>query len=116
MGLVKLEGMEFYAYHGYYDEEQKMGNKYNVDLVVSVNVEEASETDKLQYAVNYEALYRIVKGEMLISSRLLEHVAQRIATKVREKYTKIAWAEVAISKFNPPIAGVCRAATVVYRN
>ena len=31
MGKVALEGIEFFSYHGYYEEEQKLGNKYEVN-------------------------------------------------------------------------------------
>ena len=34
MGQIALEGMEFFAFHGYYDEEQKIGNKYGIDLYI----------------------------------------------------------------------------------
>jgi dihydroneopterin aldolase len=114
MGIVKLEGMEFYAYHGYYDEEQKMGNKYNVDLSVTVDFSDAAATDKLAHTVNYEQVYRLVKEEMGKPSRLLEHVAQRIAARVRAAYPGIHRIEVSLSKFNPPIDGICRAATIVH--
>lgn len=115
MGWVKLEGMEFYAYHGYYDEEQKMGNKYNVDLSAKVDFSDAASSDKLVHTVNYEQLYRVVKNEMSNSSRLLEHVAQRIADHAMANFKAIQKLEVRISKFNPPIDGICRAATVVYK-
>lgn len=115
MGIVKLEGMEFYAYHGYYDEEQKMGNKYNVELAIGMDFQEAADTDKLQNTVNYESLYRMVEKEMKVPSRLLEHVAQRISSLIIRTFPEVEWAEITLSKFNPPIDGICKAATVVYK-
>ena len=67
--------MEFFAFHGYYDEEQKIGNKYGVDLYIKTNLLAAGESDKLQQTVNYEVLYRLVAEEMRAPARLLEHVA-----------------------------------------
>ena len=115
MGIVKLEGMEFYAYHGYYDEEQQVGNKYNVELAISMDFQQAADTDRLQNTVNYESLYRMVEEEMLVSSRLLEHIAQRIATRILHTFGEVEWAEITLSKYNPPIDGICKSATVVYR-
>lgn len=114
MGWIKLEGMEFYAHHGYYDEEQKMGNKYNVDLHAKVDFSDAASSDKLSETVNYEQLYQVVKKEMDNPSRLLEHVAQRISDTAMEHFKGIQELEIHLSKFNPPIDGICRAATVVY--
>ena len=42
MGQIALEGMEFFAFHGYYDEEQKIGNKYGVDLYIETNLNAAA--------------------------------------------------------------------------
>lgn len=114
MGIVKLEGMEFFAYHGYYDEEQAMGNKYNVDLSIQVDLEAPAKTDRLSDTINYEELYRLVKVEMEEPARLLEHVAKRISEKLLATFTPIERIKISLSKFNPPLGGICRSATIVY--
>ena len=43
--MVSLEGLEFFAYHGYYDEEQKVGNKYSVDVTVRADLKAAAVED-----------------------------------------------------------------------
>lgn len=113
MGFIHLEGLEFFAYHGYYDEEQKVGNKYSVDLEIETDLHEASSSDKLPDTINYEQLYRIVKAEMEVPSRLLEHIGGRISDKIYEEYSSIKSCKVAISKYNPPVGGVCQRARVV---
>ena len=62
MGKVSLEGMEFYARHGYYEEERVIGNKYSVDIVLDVDFSEAVSDDKLGGTVNYEKVYEIVRN------------------------------------------------------
>ncbi|MDX5443432.1 MAG: dihydroneopterin aldolase, partial [Hymenobacteraceae bacterium] len=47
MGQIALEGMEFFAFHGFYDEEQKIGNKYGVDLYIKTDLHAAAESDDL---------------------------------------------------------------------
>ena len=113
MGRVALEGMEFFAYHGYYDEEQKMGNKYSVDVAVDTDLTAAAQHDALAQTVNYELLYRIIAGVMSRPSRLLEALNLQIIKEVFKRFPGVELVEVSISKFNPPIGGVCREAKVI---
>lgn len=107
MGTVALEGLEFFAYHGYYDEEQKVGNKYSLDITIETDFALAAQNDRLNGTVNYEELYAIAAEVMQERARLLEHIAYRLIEKVRAKYPNVAKVHVAVSKFNPPIGGVC---------
>lgn len=113
MGIVALEGLEFFAYHGFHDEEQKMGNKYAVDISVTTDFDTAAEKDILSETVNYADLYKIVRSEMHVPSRLLEHIGKRIIRHVFNDFPNISHVEVSISKFNPPIGGVCTRAKVI---
>jgi dihydroneopterin aldolase len=115
MGIVTLEGMEFFAYHGFYEEEQKIGNRYSLDIVVSSDFEKAAVNDDLTGTINYEILYRIVKEEMAKPTKLLEHLAQRIIDQTYTYYPAIEWVEVSVSKFNPPIGGVCARSKIILR-
>ena len=112
MGRVTLEGLEFFAFHGYYEEEQKIGNKYGVDISVEMPLGKASENDRLADTINYEDLYNIIRSEMKKPSRLLENIGERIMKSVFEKFPLITYADVSISKFNPPIGGICKRAKV----
>jgi dihydroneopterin aldolase len=113
MGLISLEGMEFFAYHGYYDEEQKIGNKYAIDLTIETDLTEAAESDRLKDTVNYEHLYKLVLHVMQKKHRLLEHVAHDIIQQIKEEFTTVKTVTVAVSKYNPPIGGICERAKVV---
>jgi len=111
-GKVVLEGLEFHAYHGVYPHERSSGNKFEVDISVNTLFEESAFHDDLSGTINYEELYDIVKREMDKPSKLLESVAHAIAEKILEKFMAATKAEVTISKFNPPIGGVCKKAKV----
>ena len=112
MGQIALEGMEFFAFHGYYDEEQKIGNKYGVDLYITTNLLAAGESDKLLQTVNYEVLYRLVAEEMRAPARLLEHVAHRVLDRIMAELPHVRKVRVSVSKFNPPLGGICHRARV----
>lgn len=105
MGLISLTGMEFFAYHGCNPEEQKKGNKFNVDLEFFTSTDEAEKNDDLTKTVDYQKIYEVVKQEMDIKSKLLENVAHRILTAVFEKYPALGSAKIVVSKLNPPLGG-----------
>lgn len=105
MGKIAVEGLQFYAHHGFYKEEQVLGGKFVVDVYMETDFTEAALTDQLEKTINYEEVYRLVKGEMEVHSRLLEHVAQRIVTVVRRKYPALQQLTVRVSKHHPPLKG-----------
>ena len=112
MGQIALEGMEFFAFHGYYDEEQKIGNKYGVDLYIDTDLYAAGASDKLQETVNYEVLYRVVAEEMRAPARLLEHLGHRVLDRVLAEFPHVNGVRISVSKFNPPLGGICHRARV----
>ncbi len=105
MGKIEIEGMEFYAYHGHFAEEQVVGNRFIVDLTLITDCETAAKSDDLADALDYQAAYRIIKEEMQIKSHLLENVAGRILNRLYADYGTIEKARVKISKTNPPMGG-----------
>jgi dihydroneopterin aldolase len=112
-GKVALEGLEFHAYHGVYPHERSSGNKFEVDVIVETQFKEAAFQDDLSGTINYEDLYSLVKSEMNKPSKLLETVGHAIAEKILKSFDSAINVEVKISKFNPPIGGVCKKASVV---
>lgn len=105
MATIALEGMQFYAYHGFYEEEQIIGNHFIVDVTVDARVNQAARTDDLTRTVNYETIYTICRIEMRKSSALLEHVAQRIMDKIAGQFSNVKTVKVRISKQQPPLGG-----------
>ena len=105
MALISLEGMEFFAYHGCFSEEQIIGTRFVVDLYIEANTTEAEESDVLSKTVNYQEVYLLVKEQMEQKSKLLEHVGRRIIKVVLKAHPEIDYAEVKVSKMNPPLGG-----------
>lgn len=112
MSLISIEKMEFYAYHGCFDEERKIGTWFNVDLSMEVDTSKAEVSDSLEDTVNYQEVYQVVKKEMMISSKLLENVARRILKAIREAFPAVSYAWVKVKKMNPPLGGKMEAVSV----
>ena len=105
MGKIFLKNIRLYAYHGCMDEEEKIGSDYIVNLTVAADLGSSSKSDRLLDTVDYVALHNIVKEEMKIRSKLLEHVAERILMRVMKEHASVKKATVMVSKRNPPIGG-----------
>lgn len=111
-GTVSLHGLEFHAYHGVYPHERSSGNKFEVDIHVETVFNKSVLEDDLTATLDYEQLYKVIKTEMEKPSKLLETVAYAIADKILATFPESLAVELHISKFNPPIGGVCKKATV----
>ena len=105
MGEILLENIRTYSYHGCLKEETAIGSDYRVDLTVKADLKRSAESDNLIDTVDYVLLNRIVKEEMAIPSKLLEHVAQRILNRIFEASDMVKKAKITVSKINPPIGG-----------
>jgi 7,8-dihydroneopterin aldolase/epimerase/oxygenase len=108
MGKIKLEGMEFFAFHGCFREEQIIGSKFIVDLSVDTDTSISEVSDHLCDTIDYTALYRCVKEEMEQKSNLLEHIGRRIVDSIRDRYPGVDAVELRIAKINPPVGGKLR--------
>jgi len=105
MGVITIEGMEFFAYHGCFKEEQIIGTRFIVDLFMETNTLEAEASDDLSQTVNYQVVYKLVAQEMTVKSNLLEHVARRILDHLVKEFPQVTLGRIKVSKMNPPIGG-----------
>ncbi len=111
-GIIELEEMEFYAYHGCFKEEQVVGNKILVNISIQVDVEKPSISDNIDDALNYVTIYELTKNEIHKNSHLLEHLTKRILSAIKKKFNYIDWVRVKVSKLNPPMGGQMKAVSV----
>ncbi|SHI71127.1 dihydroneopterin aldolase [Algibacter luteus] len=112
MGIIKVENIRVFAYHGCLKEETKIGSDYRVDLEVKADLQTSAVTDKLNDTVDYVFLNRIIKEEMNIASHLLETVAKRILNRIFKEDKLVKKATVWVSKLNPPIGGDVEKVTI----
>lgn len=113
MGTIALEGLKFHGYHGLHDTERKNGNSFIVDIELEVDFDQAAKIDNIDQTIDYEEVYMITKKQMEGSSYLLEHIAYKILSAIKERYEGLNSVKVKVSKLNPPVGGDCAKATVV---
>lgn len=98
--------MLFYGYHGVFPEETRLGQRFNVDLVVSLDLKQAGQTDELSYTVNYAELYNtcreIVEGKPF---KLVEALADKLASTILLRFPLIQSTTITVVKPDPPIPG-----------
>ncbi|MEY3100368.1 MAG: dihydroneopterin aldolase [Bacteroidota bacterium] len=102
---IFVSGIKCYAYHGCLPEEGRIGGHYEVNIEIQTNFSKAAEHDSLADTIDYVDVNRIVIEEMAISSKLIEHVGQRIVTRMKTELSGIENLKVQITKICPPING-----------
>ena len=112
MGIIKVENIKVYAYHGCLKEEAIIGSNYCVNIEIKANLKQSFKSNNLKDTVDYVFLNNIVLEEMAKPSKLLETVAKRIISRFFKEDKRIKKASVYVSKINPPIGGDVERVTV----
>jgi len=102
---MELSNLRFYAYHGLLPQETTIGNEFIVNLVLEADLSAACVTDNVADTINYAEVFNLVKTEMQIPSKLLEHVAGRIFRKLETNYPQLSAITVSVAKMHPPVEG-----------
>ena len=112
MCIIEIEGMEFYAYHGHYEEERIIGNRFLLDLRIEADCNIPANSDNIKDAVNYQTAYKVIKEQMLHKSHLLENIAKRILDSLYENLEGIKKASIKVQKLNPPMGGQIKSVSI----
>lgn len=110
---ILINDIECHAYHGCIDEEGKIGQRFSVDLELDMDFTKALNSDELGDTADYVVLHDLVREEMAIRSKLIEHVAGRIMKRVKAAYPEVKKCKVAVTKYNPPVNGQLGKAVVI---
>ncbi|PPK84782.1 dihydroneopterin aldolase [Neolewinella xylanilytica] len=109
---IGLEDVRFHAPHGFFDEEQLMGNEFSIDVAVEAMVADAAEHDDLGGTVNYATIYYLLQAEMKKPTRLLEALAHRMAARIMHQFDGVLSVTLKLRKLHPPLGGRVGAAFV----
>ena len=103
MGEIQLNNIKLYAYHGCLKEESIIGSDYRVDVILYTSLEKSCASDELKDTIDYVDATAIVSEEMATPSKLLEHVAERIISRLFTSFPSLLKTSVCVAKINPPI-------------
>ncbi|MBQ7985397.1 MAG: dihydroneopterin aldolase [Bacteroidales bacterium] len=105
MSTISIENMRFYAYHGCFEQERRIGTEFAVSIWFDTNTAKAEVSDNIEDTVDYSKVYQVVNEQMQIPSHILEHVGRRIMNAVSQSFPSVYNIKVKISKLNPPVGG-----------
>ena len=97
--------MKFYAYHGCFEEEQKIGTHFVVDATLTYDAEAAVADDDVEKSVNYLLVYRTIQRVMDKPQHLIETVADHIVREIKREFPQVQKVTVKLCKLNPPLDG-----------
>lgn len=109
---ISLNDIRLYAYHGVMPDEQRLGAWFRVSLSVEADCPQAILSDELGDTVNYAEMAAVIQEEMAKPSRLIEHVAGRIAHRILQDFPPIEALTVTVHKEHPPIPMECASSSV----
>lgn len=112
-GVIKINNIKLYAFHGCLEEEALIGGNYIVDIEIFTDYSLAAKNDDLTKTVDYCDVYQIVKREMKIRSKLIEHAAERIANALKKEIDGIDKVNVQLTKIAPPVNGDVGSVSVI---
>ena len=102
---IRLDGIYVRAFHGCYDLEQQVGNRFRVDIVIRTPLGTLPATDDVTQAVNYLTVYEIVERTMQRTQRTIEAAASNIIEAIKAEFPQIVEVECTVAKIAPPLGG-----------
>ncbi len=103
MYTIHLQQLEFFAFHGLYEEERIVGNQFVLSIDVDFETDQAITS--ISETIDYSAIYEIAKKRMRIPTDLIEVVAEDIVNAIYQNFQQVKQIKVFIQKSNPPVIG-----------
>jgi 7,8-dihydroneopterin aldolase/epimerase/oxygenase len=104
-GAIFVNGLVLHAYHGVMPHEAKVGQPFVLDLMLDIDLSEASRSDKLKHTVSYEQLVKTASDAFGARRyRLVEAAAGAVADSVLDRYPLVKSVRVTVRKPQAPIA------------
>lgn len=104
---IILSDLAFYGYHGVMLEENKLGQRFRIDLECGLDLRRAGETDIVEATVSYADIYALVKAATEDTRyKLIEALAQHIIDRLFATFAPFEWIRIRIRKPEAPIPAV----------
>jgi 7,8-dihydroneopterin aldolase/epimerase/oxygenase len=104
---IILKDLGFYGYHGVFAEEEKLGQRFFIDLELGTDLTAAATSDRLSAGISYADIYDVVKSAFETKRmKLLEAVAHNIVEDLFAEFATVTWVIIRLRKPEAPIAMV----------
>lgn len=107
MYVIRMMNCAFFARHGVHEEEERLGQRFYVDAVLTVDPGDALEADSIEGTVNYGEAF--IEIERIVTGRrryLIEALALDVAKTLAARFPQIVKSEITVRKPNAPVPGV----------
>ena len=101
--FIFMKNVRFHACHGVMPQEQAIGADFLISVRIGYDFSKAINTDDVSDTISYADVYKLIKQEMQVPSKLLEHVAGRIVNAIKKAFPDISSVELSLTKENPPM-------------
>ena len=101
--FIFMKNVRFHACHGVMPQEQAIGADFLISVRIGYDFSKAINTDDVSDTISYADVYELIKQEMQVPSKLLEHVAGRIVNAIKKAFPDISSVELSLTKENPPM-------------
>ena len=103
--FIFVTGLSLHAYHGVMEHEGKVGQTFQIDLAVRIDLAEASRSDKLADTVGYDEIVAVASAAFCAQRyKLVEAAAGSVAEAVLAKFARVTGVRVTVHKPHAPIA------------
>jgi dihydroneopterin aldolase len=107
MDRITVRNLALFAYHGVFEGEREIGQRFYLDVVVEADLAPASISDSVDETVDYAALVDVISQAFSETrQKLLETLAERVAQRIFQRFPIVQTAEVTIRKPSAPIEAV----------
>ena len=101
---IQIAGLQTFGYHGLFEEERRLGQKFNFDIDATLNPAPTHRDDNLHASVRYDAVVdAAVNLAGAMKYQTLEALGEAVAIGLLRRFALIDTISVGVSKFSPPI-------------
>ena len=105
MDRIFIKGLALHAYHGVMPHEGKVGQTFKLDLLLDIDLDEASRSDRLRHTVSYDQVADAASEAFCAKPyKLIEAAAGAVIDALLARFPRIARVEITVHKPHAPIA------------
>ena len=101
---IRIEGLECFAYHGLHEEENVTGQRFYIDATLYTDIRPGGQNDDISLTTNYSRVADLINHFMTKTTyKLLETVAERLATEILLHFPLVCAVDLEIKKPHAPL-------------